>query len=289
MPGTTLGRGLSSLIPGADAKNYWGKADQKAATAGERIERIPVTRIVANPQQPRERFERQGMEDLVASIKQHGILQPLVVTETPRGYELIAGERRLRAAKLANLREVPAIVRSATNQEKLELALVENLQRRDLNPVERARGYQRMVDEFNLTQDEVAKKVGQSRPVVANGLRILHLPPEMLAALSDGKIAEGHAKVLLGITDTKARQQLFKKMLEEHLSVRAVEDQSTQVRGHKRRAPASAELKAKASRIEGVLGAKVSLKPSGKGGKIVIDYNDAEELEGIVRRIERGT
>ena len=284
MANPTLGRGLSSLIPGASGGNYW--SGNPKASAGERIEQLPVGRINANPHQPRERFERQHLEDLVASIKEHGILQPLVVTETPRGYELVAGERRLRAAKLANLATVPAIVRSATNQQKLELALVENVQRQDLNPVERARAYQRLMDEFSLTQDEVAKKVGQSRSAVANAVRLLTLPAEMLAALSEGKIAEGHAKVLLGVTDTKARQQLFLRAMQEGLSVRSVEAQRTSVRGHSRKVNGDVETKAREARLRAALGAKVSIKPAGKGGNIVIHYGDAEELEGIVRRVE---
>lgn len=254
---------------------------------GERIEQLPIGRINANPHQPRERFERQHLEDLVGSIKEHGILQPLVVTETPRGYELVAGERRLRAAKLAGLATVPAVVRSVTNQQKLELALVENVQRQDLNPVERAKAYQRLIDEFSLTQDEVAKKVGQSRPVVTNALRLLTLPPEMLSALAEGKIAEGHAKVLLGVADPKARQQLFKRVLDEGMSVRTVEVQrNTTVRGHTRKTSGDVETKAREARLRAALGTKVTIKPAGKGGNVTIHYGDAEELEGIVRTVE---
>lgn len=284
MAKTTLGRGLSSLIPGASGGNLWGDVKPQS---GERIEQLAVERINANPHQPREHFERQHLEDLVGSIKEHGILQPLVVTETPRGYELIAGERRLRAAKLAGLVTVPAIVRSVTNQQKLELALVENVQRQDLNPVERAKAYQRLIDEFSLTQDVVAKKVGQSRPVVTNALRLLTLPTEMLAALTEGKITEGHAKVLLGVSDPKARQQLFKRVLDEGMSVRTVETQrNTAVRGHSRKVGSDVEVQAREARLRAALGTKVSIKPAGKGGNISIHYSDAEELEGIVRTVE---
>ena len=284
MANTSLGRGLSSLIPGASNANYW--SGDTAHKSGERIERIPVARIVVNPHQPRERFERQGMEDLVSSIKEHGILQPLVLTETPRGYELIAGERRLRAAKLANLKDVPAIIRSATNQQKLELALVENVQRQDLNALERAKAYQQLIDDFSLTQDEVAHKVGQSRSAVANILRLLHLPSDMQAAIAEGKLTEGHAKVLLGVSDPKARQQLFKKIIEEGLSVRSVEsEKQTSVRGHTRK-QADVETRAREARLRAALGAKVTIKPAGKGGNITIHYSDAEELEGIVRTVE---
>ncbi|MFA6588520.1 MAG: ParB/RepB/Spo0J family partition protein [Patescibacteria group bacterium] len=286
MQKTTLGRGLSSLIPPASGKNYWS-AESTNAKKGEPVEKIPVTKIVVNPHQPRERFERQGMEDLVASIKVHGILQPLIVSETPRGYELIAGERRLRAAKLANLADVPAIVRSVTNQEKLELALVENLQRQNLNALERAKAYQRLVDEFSLTQDEVAKKVGQSRPAVANTLRLLSLPSDIQAALREEKISEGHAKVLLGITDQKARQQLFKKILEEGLSVKSSDTQrQITVKKYTRTFREDVEIKAKEARLRSVLDTKVKINSRGKGGSISIDYSDAEELEGLVRKLE---
>jgi ParB family chromosome partitioning protein len=281
MQKTTLGRGLSSLIPNANVNR-----GTNGLVSGEKVHQLPLERIVGNPQQPRERFERQGMEELVSSIKQHGILQPLVVTETPRGYELIAGERRLRAAKIAGLSTVPAIVRSATNQQKLELAIVENVQRKDLNPLERAKGYKHMLGEFSMTQEDVAKKVGQSRSSVANILRLLTLPEDMQAAIMDGKITEGHAKVLLGVTDPKARQQLFKKILTEGLSVRAVEDERTvDVRSHKRTG-ISAELQTKASRLGAALGTKVKISPKGRGGVLHVDYADAEELEGIVRKVE---
>jgi len=282
---TTLGRGLSSLIPSASGKNYWSAEATNKKT--EPVEKIPLSRIMVNPQQPRENFEKQGLEDLVGSIKEHGILQPLIVSETPRGYELIAGERRLRAARLANLAEVPVIIRSATNQQKLELALVENLQREDLNAIERARAYQRLIDEFSLTQDAVAKKVGQSRTAVANTLRFLALPPEMQNALKAGKISEGHAKVLLGIVDPKNRLQLFKKILEEGLTVRSTEAQKqVSVRKHTRSYKDDLELKAKEARLRSALGTKVKINSRGKGGQVQIEYGDAEELEGIIQKIE---
>ena len=164
-------------------------------------------------------------------------------------------------------------------QKKLE-------QRQDLNPLERAKAYQQLIDEFSLTQDEVSHKVGQSRSAVANILRLLHLPNEMQQAIMEGKLTEGHAKVLLGISDPKARQQLFKKILEEGLSVRSVEsEKKTNVRGHTRR-QADVETRAREARLRDALGAKVTIKPAGKGGTISIHYGDAEELEGIVRTVE---
>jgi len=182
--------------------------------------------------------------------------------------------------------EFERIDRRFRRRQQLELAIVENVQRKDLNPLERAKGYQRMMDEFSMTQDDVAKKVGQSRSGVANLLRLLTLPADMQAAIMDGKLTEGHAKVILGVSDPKERQQLFKKILSEGLSVRAVEsERSVDVRGHKRMG-LSAELQTKASRLGAALGTKVKISPKGQGGVLHVDYADAEELEGIVSKVE---
>ena len=202
----SLGRGLSSLIP---PKGVSISATQEAGSkdSGERISEVSVDQIKANPHQPRQQFDRESLEDLINSIKVHGILQPLVVVKVQGGYELIAGERRLRAAKTLELSRVPVVVRTASEQEKLELALVENVQRQNLNPIEKASGYQLLVDEFSLTQEEVSKKVGQSRAAVANTLRLLSLPATIQNAISEGELTEGHAKVLLSVSSDRDREK----------------------------------------------------------------------------------
>jgi ParB family transcriptional regulator, chromosome partitioning protein len=284
MSKSTLGRGLSSLIP---SRSDDQDKSVSGSTPQDRIHEIGVERIQPNSHQPRQNFDRESLDGLIDSIKVHGIIQPLIVLETRGEYQLIAGERRLRAAKLLGLKKVPVIVRSATNLEKLELAIVENIQRQNLNPMERARAYQRLIDEFNLTQEEVAQKVGQSRAAVTNTLRLLHLPPEMQAAIYDGKITEGHAKVLLGVASDEERVRIFKEILKNNLSVRLTEAQAKKVsvKKHLRLLRKDANLREKEEQLQEALGTKVEIKKSGQQGAILVHFYSGEELLEIIRKI----
>ena len=250
----------------------------------EGITNAPLHKIVPNPEQPRARFDKEKLAELAQSIKEHGILQPLVVTRSGDGYELIAGERRLQAAKLAGLTEVPVIVRSADERTKLELAIIENTQRHNLNPIEEAKAYLRLMEEYGLHQEEVAKKMGKSRSLVANTVRLLHLPVEIQRALIEGKISEGHAKALLSIENPEKQRALFEMILKSGLTVREteMEARSVSVRPHVRSETAiPPEFSERLEKLREKLGTRVRLSPAGQGGKIVIEYYSSEELQGL--------
>jgi len=213
-----LGKGLESLIP------TWQNSPAPTG-ANEQVQLLPISSISPNPQQPRKVFEEEHLEDLAASIKQHGIIQPLIViaAEGVDRYTLIAGERRLRAAKLAGLKDVPAIVRTASQQEQLEFAIIENVQREDLNPIERARAYQSLADQFSLTHEDIAQRVGKSRVTVTNTLRLLNLPVVVQQTLQSGEISEGHARSLLALPTTRAMEAALDSILSLGLNVRQTE------------------------------------------------------------------
>lgn len=281
-----LGKGLNSLIPQIKPR----QAVHKETGVGnyERIWQIPISEIVPNSEQPRKEFSHHDLEDLVNSIKLHGILQPLTVTEkTDGGYELIAGERRLRAATIAGLPTVPTIVRSATQQEKLELALIENIQRQDLNPVEEAFAYRRLIDEFGLTQQQVSERVGKSRPAVANMVRLLDLPETVQKALIDGALSVGKARALLSLKDEKEQLQMFRSMVGESATVRDVERAVAQKgeqsrKGSPRRDP---NILAQEQLLEERLGAKVQISRKGDRGTITVYYSSHDELKRILEEI----
>jgi len=251
--------------------------------------RVPVGDIVPNPHQPRLRFDEEKLRELSESIREHGILQPIVVSPLPNGkYELIAGERRLQASKLAGIPDIPVIVRDADERQKLELAIIENIQRHDLDPVEEARAYARLMDEFGLIQEEVAKKMGKSRSAVANTVRLLTLPVEIQRSLSEGRLSEGHARALLSLSNPEKQRALFELIMKSGMTVREAEAKAreTQVRTYVRRsASLSPELADKADRMASALGTKVAVKPAGKGGRIVVEYYSDEELDQIVSKI----
>ncbi len=287
MTKTTLGRGLAALIPTKIDKTIVGK--EEILGPSDRILEVEVNKIQTNPHQPRKEFDDFSLEDLTQSIKQHGILQPLIVTQTPMGYQLISGERRLRASRKLGLAKVPVVIRSASEQEKLELALVENVQRRDLNPLERAWGYKRLHEEFNLTQEEVGKKVGQSRAAVTNSLRLLTLPEEIQKALVEGRITEGHAKVLLGFQDRQTMARHFNDVLRGNLSVRVLEERA---RIHRRKQgaapqPTDAPTQAREERLREALGTKVYIRKKGQKGEIVVEYYTEEELNDLIGKLTK--
>ncbi|KKR28254.1 MAG: parB-like protein partition protein [candidate division CPR2 bacterium GW2011_GWD1_39_7] len=203
-----LGRGLESLIPTT------GQIEKTIGLKPSDINEVPIEKVVANPNQPRYTFDEDALSELAESIKTHGIIQPLIATKNGDKYELIAGERRLRAAKIANFKTVPIIVRTYDEQQKLEIAIIENIQRHNLNPLEEAMAFQRLQDDFNLTQEEVSKKMGKSRSAVANTLRLLNLPVEIKRGLVDGKITEGHARAILSVDDPQKRMDLYNQILE---------------------------------------------------------------------------
>jgi len=290
MPGAGLGRGLSSLIPKKINNNYSDfdiKGDDGLEMADRsRIVYIDPAKIGANPCQPRQDFSDGSLEDLVKSIKEHGLIQPLVVTRGEDGYELIAGERRLRATRTLGLKEIPVIVREANRQKKLELALIENLQRENLNPVETAIAYNQLINEFNLTQEEAALRVGKSRSSVANALRLLSLPPEIQLALIEKKITEAHAKYLLGLESAAKPLSVFKKILHQGLSVRDT-DQLIKNLGGTKGAQVKSDYRdrARSEKLSHWFGAKVEIKRQKQGGQIIVNFAGDEDLDEIIRKI----
>lgn len=273
-----LGRGLASLIP------------QRTASLAAPTE-VPLARIRRNPHQPRSDHDQEALAALAASIALHGVLQPIVVTEVLDGYQLVAGERRVRAAELAGLERIPAIIRQVPDEALLELALVENLQRADLAPLEEARAYRQLIGEFGLTQDEVARRVGRARSSVANTLRLLELAPAVQEALAAGRLSEGHARAIGGLDEASAQAQVVGIVVADGLSVRQTEELVRRLRDRppeaRRRQPRQADPEL--DRIEGelriALGTKVTLARTRRGGRIVIEYYGDEDLGRLYERL----
>ncbi len=275
-----LGRGLAALIPQRDE--------------GRPTHELSISSIARNPYQPRQAFEQQSLEDLATSIAEHGVLQPILVTESAEGYRLIAGERRLRAAEMAGLERIPAIVRTVEEEHQLAYALIENLQRTDLNPIEEARAFRRLIDEFGLTQEDVARRVGRSRPAVANTLRLLDLAPSVLAAVESGSLSEGHGRALAGIPDHERQHEIARVVLGRGLSVRQTEELVRRLRedgpAPRRQAatsetPHSAELERVEAGLRNALATKVSVTSGRRGGRITIEYYDDDDLNRIYERL----
>ncbi len=250
---------------------------------------VPVIEIAPNPYQPRTNFDSDKLQELADSIAEHGIIQPLVVTYGKNGdYELIAGERRLEAAKLAGLKTVPVVTRSASEQNKAEWALIENIQRHNLNPIEEANAYDKMQQEFGLTQEEIADKVGKSRSAVANTLRLLKLPVEIQEALAQGKITEGHARTILALSDEEKQMDLFKSILKDKLNVRQVEEVTKKInisKNYRAQRNVDPDLLDLENKIADKLNTKVKIRGIKNNGKILIDYYSEEELGQIVGKL----
>jgi ParB family chromosome partitioning protein len=255
---------------------------------------VPLARIVPNPHQPRRHMDDAGLEELAASIREHGVLQPVLVTETLDGYQLIAGERRVRASRLAGLERIPALVRQLADRDQLEVALVENVQRADLDPIDEALAYRQLIDEFGLTQERVAERVGKARATVANTLRLLDLHPNIQAAISDGRLTEGHGRALGGLAPD-GQAHVLGTVLRQGLSVRQTEELVRRLREPRTQAAATAAVRRLDPDLERVeadlrerLGTKVSLSRSRKGGRIVIEYYSDEELGRLYERLIGG-
>lgn len=249
---------------------------------------IDVALITPNALQPRIKFDEEKLKELAASIKEHGIIQPITVCKNGNNFEIIAGERRFEAAKLAGLKKVPVIVRQVNDQQKLELAIIENIQRHDLNAIEEAKAYKKLMDDFEMEQEEIAAKVGKSRSAVANKLRLLNLPFDIQIGLIGEKITEGHAKAILAITDPEKQRALYDLIVKNNLTVRQTENKTKEVtvKTHKRNVAIDPETKEIEDELSGKLGTKVKLQKSGGGGKIVIEYYSKEELDAILEKIK---
>ena len=272
-----LGRGLDALIP-------------RAATT--EIPEIPLERIARNPHQPRNRFDEAETAELAASITLHGVLQPIVVrASADGGYELIAGERRLRAARMAGLTHIPAVIRESAAGEQLELALVENLQRQDLNAIEEAAAYRELIDRFALSHEDVARRVGKSRVAISNALRLLDLTVETREAIADGRITEGHGRALAALTVPELQRAALLIVIERHLSVRQTEELVRRKRDSapsRRGSPIGGDLADLEAQLRGLLATRVGIVRTRRGGRLVIDFYSDEELDRLHAIIARG-
>ena len=297
-----LGRGLAALIPGAPSP---ASAPSAAATAlarprdgsgGTGSRTIAIEDVHPSPEQPRKTFHDERLEELASSIRTQGIIQPLIVrTRAAGGYELIAGERRWRAAQRAGLHEVPVVVREVASTQAFEMALVENLQREDLNPLEEAAGYERLVAEFGYTQEKLADRVGKDRSTIANALRLLRLPGGVRALVAEGRLSMGHARALLGLESPPAMETLARRTVAQDLSVRKVEELVRRARTAGATsepakpagaATSSASARDLAMKLTRVMGTRVAVVEAGPGsGQIVIHYNSLDELDGLLERL----
>ncbi|MFH1123654.1 MAG: ParB/RepB/Spo0J family partition protein [Pseudomonadota bacterium] len=272
-----LGKGLSALIPDAD----------HAAVVDEGFFQCPIEAIEPNPYQPRMSFDDRELEELVESVKEKGVITPLLVTKTEKGYQLIAGERRWRAAQKAGIRRVPVVVREISPMESLELALIENIHRKDLNPIEEALAYNRWLDDSSMTQETLAKKLGKDRTTITNMLRLLKLPQIIQKDLIDNRLTMGHARVLAGLKGQEDQTAIRDEILRKGLSVRQVEDlvrrrERPAPHGKKRSAEEDHYMRSLAENLKRSLGTKVDIKKRGRQGSIVIFFYSDEELDRLL-------
>jgi len=288
-----LGKGLGALIPGAEEETLVSDPGGDESTGGSRVLRISVEDVEPNPHQPRERFDEEAVSELAESIREKGLLQPISVRKFGTGYQLIAGERRLRASKVAGLDEIPALIFDVTSdQEMMELSLIENVQREDLNAIEEAKAYRALIDDCFLTQEEVAQRVSKDRSSVTNTLRLLSLAEEVRDALGTNKISMGHARALLGLEDSRAQESMCKDIINKGLSVRRVE---ALVRVAKngtaipKLRPASADphVAAVEEDLRQRFGTGVSIKRQGKKGKIEIEFYSMDDLERVLELLQQ--
>lgn len=285
---TGLGRGLNTLIPSAPAKDA---ESEKILKKEEQIKSeimVPILKVEPNPDQPRRQFDEDSLQELADSIKQYGILQPLIVKKHEKFYEIIAGERRWRAAKLAGLKEVPVLIRDYAENEIVEIALIENIQREDLNPIEEALAYKRLMEEFSLKQDQVAAKVSKSRVAITNSLRLLKLDQRVQNLLSEEMITTGHARALLAIDYPDQQYETAMKVFDEKLSVREIEKLVKQMSKKKKETPKEEDKVQEylfaniEESLKQALGSKVNIKNRNNKGKIEIEYYSKEELDRLV-------
>lgn len=273
-----LGRGLDALLPEVPPA--------RGASASEEIHQLAIDRIMPNPYQPRQQFREEDNLQLSESIKKNGVIQPVLVRSKGDGaFELIAGERRLRAARLAGLHVVPAIIRHSTDEQSIQLALVENLQRKDLNPMEEARGYQRMMKEFGYSQDMLAQRIGKDRSTVANLVRLVHLPADVQSLVESGALSLGHAKVILGLSQPETQVQLAQAIVRDQMSVREAEkwaSGASRAGKRRKRIHVPSPYSDVEERLRKRLGTRVTITKNRRGGKIVIQYFSAPELEHLI-------
>lgn len=302
-----LGKGLDALFGDAEVtlsvknkkevENSSAKVEEDSISIDEEksvkngIEYIDINDIKPNSNQPRKTFDEEKLQELAASIEEHGLIQPVVLRKAKNGYEIVAGERRWRAARIIGLKNIPCIVKELTDEENMLLAIIENMQREDLNPIEEAEGINQMIDTYGLTQEQVSKSVGKSRPYIANSLRLLKLTEIVRQYVSDGELSAGHARALAVITDEEKQIELAKAAIREGLSVRAMEklaqeNKEGRVKPKPRIKTKNADVRRVENDLKEVLGTKVNLNQRGKKGKIEIEFYSKEDLERLIELLK---
>ncbi len=275
---TGLGKGLDAL--------FGPVPEEEQIKENDTLKKLKITEVEPNRDQPRKRFDQEALEELAQSIQEYGLIQPIVVTQKDGYYSIIAGERRWRASKLAGLKEIPAIIREDNEKINSEISLIENMQREDLNPVEKAIGIKTLMDTYKMSQEEVAKKLGKGRSTVANWIRVLNLEPRVLEMAKEGKISEGHCKALLTITDPEKQYQTAVQMLERGSSVRQVEKRAKTKETKEEQQRNHVLYKSIEDNFQSFFGSKVRLDPGKRRGKIIIEYTSNDDLERILGLIQ---
>lgn len=280
-----LGRGLDALFADQASIEKEENAPEEETKTENSIVYIKLNDIKPNENQPRKQFNEEKISELADSILEHGIIQPLVVRKNKHGYEIVAGERRWRAARKAGLKDVPCIIREFTDEENMLVAIIENMQREDLNPIEEAEGLNQMIKTYGMTQDEVSKSVSKSRPYITNSLRLLKLPEEIRTLVSEGKITAGHGRAIINISDKKKQHEICKRIIEEGMSVRAVEKLVSEEKPEKpKRKPKekSFEIRSVEDQLKDIYGTKVNINQKGKKGKIEIEFYNKDDLNRLI-------
>ena len=288
-----LGRGLDALfadVPVKAPKETEVIKNREDGDEKDTVRYVKIHDIMPNANQPRKTFNEEKIEELAASIREHGIIQPIVVRKKSRGYEIVAGERRWRAAIKAELSQVPCLIRNLDDEQNMLIAIIENMQREDLNPIEEAEGLRQMTETFGMTQEQVSRSVGKSRPYITNSMRLLKLPEYIRESIADGRISAGHGRTLIAASDEDMRKSIWEKMIKEGLSVREAEKLAAGSPGAKKRKPASKRKNPDVARVEedlkDIFGTKVSINAAGKKGKIEIEYDSGDELNRLIELLK---
>ena len=286
-----LGKGLEALFSNSEIDTQEISVTKKEESEEKGISFININEIKPNQNQPRKSFNEEKLEELAASIIENGLIQPVILRKADKGYEIVAGERRWRACRKAGLKEIPCIIREFTDEQNMLIAIIENMQREDLNPVEEAEGLNQMIVNFGMTQEQVSKSVGKSRPYIRNALRLLKLPSEIREMLLANQLSAGHARAIAGIGDTEKQIQLAEYAIKEGLSVREIEkiikeENAPKKKISRKKAEKSADVRKVEDDLKQIMGTKVNLNQSGKKGKIEIEYYSRDELERLIELLK---
>lgn len=286
-----LGKGLEALFSNSEIDTQEISVTKKEESEEKGISFININEIKPNQNQPRKSFNEEKLEELAASIIENGLIQPVILRKADKGYEIVAGERRWRACRKAGLKEIPCIIREFTDEQNMLIAIIENMQREDLNPIEEAEGLNQMIVNFGMTQEQVSKSVGKSRPYITNALRLLKLPSEIREMLLKNQLSAGHARAIAGIGDTEKQIQLAEYVIREELSVREIEkiikeENAPKKKISRKKAEKSADVRKVEDDLKQIMGTKVNLNQSGKKGKIEIEYYSRDELERLIEMLK---